>query len=84
MGILLEDGNSYMCGMHDTPRVFGWCEDNCSRYYQCDTVACAVDEAKLKDGEAWLCKNCEIVVNNRESCSRCNSGHIQMSRNNKL
>ena len=40
----VDDKNSYPCSLHDTPRTFDWCEENCDRYYSCDTVACAGDE----------------------------------------
>jgi len=48
-GILLDDGNSYMCCLHETPRIFDWCEDNCIRYYSCDTVAWAGDDLKAAE-----------------------------------
>ena len=50
-GILLKDGNSYMCCLYDTPRDFIWCEENCERYYKCNTVAWAGDETKEIFGE---------------------------------
>jgi hypothetical protein len=36
--------DSYMCCLHDTPRTSSWCEENCGRYYSCDTVVWAGDE----------------------------------------
>ena len=41
-GTLLE--GEYMCCLHENPRTFDWCEENCARYYHCDTVAWALDE----------------------------------------
>lgn len=38
---LTVDG--FMCCLHGTQRDFDWCEDNCSRYSHCDTVAWARD-----------------------------------------
>ena len=45
-GILLPDG-SHMCCHHDKPIFATWCEENCARYYSCDTIAQADDEAKV-------------------------------------
>lgn len=42
---------SYQCCLHDSPRTLDWCEDNCSKYYRCDTVAMANDELKEMEGE---------------------------------
>ena len=39
-----KTNDSYMCCLHETPRTFEWCEENCERYYSCDTVAWAGDE----------------------------------------
>jgi len=50
-GILLEDGNSYMCCLHETPRTFDWCEKHCGKYFGCDTVATANDEYKERFGD---------------------------------
>ena len=41
--------DEYMCCLYDTPRSLDWCEDNCERYYSCDTVAWANDELREKD-----------------------------------
>lgn len=41
---LEEANNNYMCCLHETPRTFNWCEENCERYYHCDTVVWANDE----------------------------------------
>ena len=41
---LLRANDGYNCCLHDTPRTFDWCEENCERYYRCDTVAWAMDE----------------------------------------
>lgn len=35
------------------------CEQNCDKYYQCDTVALMNDELKLKQGECLKCPHCE-------------------------
>lgn len=35
------------------------CEQNCDRYYQCDTVALMQDELKLKNNECLKCPHCE-------------------------
>ena len=51
-GYLLEDGNSFMCCSHETARTFQWCEENCGRYYHCDTIAWANDEAKANNCES--------------------------------
>jgi len=45
--------DEYMCCLHETPRNFDWCEDNCERYYSCDTVAWADDALKEKEAETW-------------------------------
>lgn len=39
----------YMCCLHETPRDFDWCEDNCWRYYKCSNVAFADDDLKAKE-----------------------------------
>jgi len=43
--------DEYMCCLHETPRTFEWCEENCERYYSCDTVAWANDKWKEKYGD---------------------------------
>jgi hypothetical protein len=45
-GIVHEADGTYDCCLHDTPRDLDWCEENCQRYYSCDTVAAALDEMK--------------------------------------
>ena len=40
----LELNATYKCCLHDTPRDLNWCEENCGRYYSCDTVAAALDD----------------------------------------
>ena len=40
-----QTDDSYMCCLHETLRTFDWCENNCDRYYSCDTVAWAADES---------------------------------------
>ena len=47
-----SDTDNFICCLHDTPRDFCWCEENCARYYSCDTVAWAADESNEdKDDE---------------------------------
>jgi len=41
----------FPCSLHDTPRTLDWCEENCPRYYSCDTVAWAQDDLKKINGE---------------------------------
>lgn len=41
----------YPCCLHDTERTLDWCESNCGKDYSCDTVAMAIDESKIRDGE---------------------------------
>ncbi len=48
MTILNKDGTLNCC-LHDSPRTFDWCEHNCERYYQCDTVAWALDAEKERE-----------------------------------
>ena len=48
---ILLNGECYMCCLHETPRNFDWCEENCERYYRCYTVAWAGDELKELNGE---------------------------------
>lgn len=43
---LLPDDFGFDCSLHESPRTLDWCENNCPRYYSCDTVASANDEAK--------------------------------------
>ena len=38
--------DGFTCCLHETPRDFDWCENNCGRYYHCDTVAWADDKLK--------------------------------------
>jgi hypothetical protein len=45
-----EEDKGFMCCLHDTPRTFDWCEENCDRYYSCDTVAQAGDEVGEDSG----------------------------------
>ena len=43
--------NEFMCGFYETPRNLDWSEDNCERYFRCDTVAWAGDELRDKESE---------------------------------
>ena len=55
--------DGFMCCLHGTPREFDWCEDNCSRYYSCDTVALADDEFKdREDGDLGQPKQYEVTI----------------------
>lgn len=36
--------DSFPCCRYETPRTLDWCEENCVRYYSCDTAAAAIDE----------------------------------------
>ena len=53
----------YMCCLHDTPRNFNWCEDNCERHYSCGTVAWADDVLKEKEGEHSMDEDVVNTVN---------------------
>jgi len=46
------DDFEYMCCLYDTPRTFDWCEENCPKYYSCNTVLWADDELKEKESRA--------------------------------
>jgi len=40
------------CSLHPGELLTAeWCEENCERYYHCDTVAQVDDEQKCLDGE---------------------------------
>jgi len=39
------DSVEFKCSLHpDKMLTSEWCEENCPRYYHCDTVAWAMDE----------------------------------------
>jgi hypothetical protein len=50
-GLIINDKDEFMCAGHDTPRNSEWCEENCPKYYHCDTIAWVGDELKAKYGE---------------------------------
>jgi len=58
---ILASPDTIRCCLHEQPRTFMWCQENCDMQSSCDTYAWADDEAKLLDGEAWICKNCGII-----------------------
>ena len=51
--ILINDKDEFMCCLHDTPRNFDWCENNCEKYYNCDNILWADDECKIKHSEHY-------------------------------
>lgn len=40
----------FLCCMYEEPRTLDWCEENCGRYYGCDTVALINDIFKAMEG----------------------------------
>ena len=58
-------GDNYPCCLHDTLRTFDWCEQNCGRYYRCDTVAQAGDksnEDNAGDGDGEGTRTFEVTI----------------------
>ncbi len=49
--IIINDRDEFNCAAYETPRNTEWCEENCPRYYRCDTIAMVNDELKEKYGE---------------------------------
>jgi len=49
--IIINDECEFNCSLHDTPRNSEWCEENCERYYNCDTIAWVGDECKIIEKE---------------------------------
>jgi len=46
------DSVKFKCSLHPGELLTSdWCEENCERYYHCDTVAWADDEQKRVDRE---------------------------------
>ena len=41
-----------ICSLHEDPLTLDWCENNCNKYYICDTVAIVIElEAKQERGD---------------------------------
>ena len=69
---ILASPDTIRCCLHEKPRSFEWCQKNCPEQSSCDTYAWANDEAKLLDGEAWLCEGCGCIYDVSEAeCSTC-------------
>jgi hypothetical protein len=81
---ILVSRETLRCAAYDTPRSFVWCEENCPKYYTCDTIAWADDELKLLNGEAWECSVCHSIINNVDKrCWSCDVEEIQDCTNDK-